>query len=640
MGDRGQENATLTHENYTVGWVCALPKEIVAAKAMFDQVHPPLPQPPHDSNNYTLGRVGSHNVVIAYLPLGELGNNSSASMATRLNSTFPGIKFGIMVGIGGGVPPSVRLGDVVDFGKTEQGTGFRRTGSLNGPPTILKTALSTLQAKHEMEGSVVPKFLEEVERKWPMLAPRYTLRENLEDMLLPADFQHVTIQDVGERQNHCAGCDRSKLLQRKHRDMRVHYGLIASGNQVVKDGIFRDEINSRFGGNVLCFEMEAAGLMNEFRCVVVRGICDYADSHKPKHWQEYAAAVAAATAKEILLMVPKWDVLTMAPIVPNDVEALQYFKLLLLREGDIEDKLRESIEFGRTKRILRESGITAEDCIADYLRAIWKHTLETIRQARPKYGIKALKFYVVLTVPATWKDYARNAMQRAASKAGILDYRKAGPTSLTFVPEPVAAGLAALVDRGAYVESGNVFVVCDAGGGTVDVITYIVVDNQPLQLQEAVPSDGSLCGGIFIDEAFVSQLKNRIGRKWSIFTPAGIMTMLTKEWEYGIKPRYAERNGRDIYPLFILQPQLRGLNMNEYIYFSGSDIRNAFHTKAVPGLLQLVDTQLSKAHNKGLNVTGILLDGGLGSSPHIYECLEAKYSNRGIDIHQSVADGS
>ncbi|KAJ5957532.1 purine and uridine phosphorylase [Penicillium viridicatum] len=734
MGDRGKENATLTHENYTVGWVCALPKEIVAAKAMLDQVHPPLPQPPHDSNNYTLGRVGSHNVVIACLPLGELGNNSSASVASRLNSTFPGIKFGIMVGIGGGVPPSVRLGDVVvsapsngfggvvqwDFGKTEQGTGFRRTGSLNSPPTILKTALSTLQAKHEMEGSVVPKFLEEVERKWPMLAPRYTRRENLEDMLFPADFQHVTIQDVGEGQNHCAGCDRSKLLQRNHRDMRIHYGLIASGNQVVKDGIFRDEINARFGGNVLCFEMEAAGLMNEFRCVVVRGICDYADSHKPKHWQEYAAAVAAATAKEILLMVPKWDVLTMAPMatgggdrysgvswatladfkhesinvitkwpgsdservkvltrlsyehseilwgfqVPDEVQELRYFKLLLLRKGDVEDELRA--QFGHTMRTLHDNGITAEDCITDYLRAIWKHTLETIRQARPKYGIEALKFHVVLTVPATWKDYARNAMKRAASKAGILDYRTAGPTSLTFVPEPEAAGLAALVDRGAYVESGNVFVVCDAGGGTVDVITYIVADNQPLQLQEVVASDGGFCGGIFVDEAFLSQCKNRIGRNWSHFYPADIVTIL-KEWEYGIKPRYAEKNGRDSYPVFIMHHQLPGFKMNDvsrkphikhgHIYFSGSDIHNAFHAKAVPGLLKLVDTQLSKAHNKGLNVTvsrgsllsdlgcscytkGILLAGGLGSSPHIYECLEAKYSNRGIDIHQSVADGA
>jgi nucleoside phosphorylase len=344
MGKEVQEIVSLTHEDYTLGWVCALPKEIVAAKAMLDQVHLPLPQPPHDSNNYTLGRIGSHNIVITCLPLGEMGNNSSASVATRLTSTFPGIKFGIMVGIGGGVPPSVRLGDVVvsapgngyggvvqwDFGKTEQGAGFRRTGALNSPPTIFKTALSTLKAKHEMEGSVVPKFLEEVERKWPMLAPRYTKRETLEDMLFPADYQHVEIsdttraswKDAEEGQKTCAGCDRNKLLQRKHRDMRVHYGLIASGNQVVKDGILRDTINSRLGGNVLCFEMEAAGLMNEFRCVVVRGICDYADSHKTKHWQKHAAAVAAATAKEILLVVPKGDVVTMSPMASKCKPAL------------------------------------------------------------------------------------------------------------------------------------------------------------------------------------------------------------------------------------------------------------------------------------------------------------------------------
>ncbi|KAJ6086763.1 hypothetical protein N7467_005677 [Penicillium canescens] len=384
-----QGSVTLTHENYTVGWVCALPKEIVAAKAMLDQVHLPLPQPPQDSNNYTLGRIGSHNIVIACLPLGEMGNNSSASVATRLTSTFPGIKLGIMVGIGGGVPPSVRLGDVVvsapgngyggvvqwDFGKTEQGAGFRRTGALDSPPTILKTALSTLKAKHEMEGSVVPKFLEEMERKWPMLAPRYTRRETLEDMLFPAEYQHVEVsdttrasrKDAEEGQNTCAGCDHNKLLQRKHRDMQVHYGLIASGNQVVKDGILRDTINSRLGGNVLCFEMEAAGLMNEFRCVVIRGICDYADSHKTKHWQEHAAAVAAATAKEILLVVPKGDVVTMSPMAR--IRNLPGLKSKLTTETI--DVLR-----GIEDRDLLQR-ISDLDATADHARARTKHVPKT-----------------------------------------------------------------------------------------------------------------------------------------------------------------------------------------------------------------------------------------------------------------------
>jgi nucleoside phosphorylase len=100
----------------------------------------------------------------------------------------------------------------------------------------------------------------------------------------------------------------TKIVKRKAREMRVHYGLIASGNQVIKDAAFRDKVNKRLGGRVLCFEMEAAGLMNDFSCIVIRGICDYADSHKNKAWQEHAAAVAAAFAKEFLLMVPVHEV--------------------------------------------------------------------------------------------------------------------------------------------------------------------------------------------------------------------------------------------------------------------------------------------------------------------------------------------
>ncbi len=90
--------------------------------------------------------------------------------------------------------------------------------------------------------------------------------------------------------------------------MRIHYGLIASGNQVIKDAGFRDRLNQDLGRNVLCVEMEAAGLMDGFPCIVIRGICDYADSHKNKEWQEYAAAVAAAFAKELLEYVQPSDV--------------------------------------------------------------------------------------------------------------------------------------------------------------------------------------------------------------------------------------------------------------------------------------------------------------------------------------------
>jgi nucleoside phosphorylase len=92
------------------------------------------------------------------------------------------------------------------------------------------------------------------------------------------------------------------VVRRQPRDnaeIVVHYGTIASGNQVMRNGIERDRVSRDLGG-VLCFEMEAAGLMNTFPCLIIRGICDYADSHKNKQWQSYAAVAAAACAKELL----------------------------------------------------------------------------------------------------------------------------------------------------------------------------------------------------------------------------------------------------------------------------------------------------------------------------------------------------
>jgi len=333
----------LTHNDYTVGWVCALSKEQTAAKAMLDERHADLHKPANDDNAYILGRVGEHNVVIACLPKGKIGNNAAAVVTSRMTSTFPSIKFGLMVGIGGGVPPTVRLGDVVvstptgefggvvqwDLGKAEREDTFKRIGSLNSPPGALLAALTNLETEHEMKGSMISQYLEDLKTKWPLLV-KYTRSPSLEDVLFRQNYNHVdkpaggdcnipeNADDEGEDEmedekdeddiKDCPHCDRSKIIKRKARDMRIHYGLIASGNQVIKDAAIRDKINQRLDGNVLCFEMEAAGLMNNFPCLVIRGICDYADSHKNKAWQEHAAAVAAAFAKEFLSIVPVHDV--------------------------------------------------------------------------------------------------------------------------------------------------------------------------------------------------------------------------------------------------------------------------------------------------------------------------------------------
>lgn len=159
----------LSHDDYTVGWICVLPLEVAAAKAMLDETHPKLLQPSHDHNSSALGNFAGHNVAIASLPYGIYGTTSAAVVAVQMLSTFPCIRFGMMVGIGGGAPSSqndIRLGDVVvskptgllpgvvqyDYGKTVASGLFERTGTRNLPPQILLTALSDVQSNHIWTG--------------------------------------------------------------------------------------------------------------------------------------------------------------------------------------------------------------------------------------------------------------------------------------------------------------------------------------------------------------------------------------------------------------------------------------------------------------------------------------------------------
>lgn len=298
-------------EDYTVGCIYALPVELAAAVESLDEKHLPLLQDPTDNNSYTFGRIGEHNAVLACLPAGQKGANSAASVATQMRSKFKSIRFGLMVGIGGGVPSDksdIRLGDVVisqpsgqfggvvqyDFGKIGMGRHFVRTGTLNSPPQVLLTALSTLQA-NDIRGKLsLSKHLSTIIQR----LPKFAYPGAAHDELYKASFNHLG-------GSICHNCNKQELVERDVRespDVVLHYGTIASSNQVVKDAVTRDSLSSELGG-VLCFEMEAAGLMNSFPCLVIRGICDYADSHKHDEWQPYAAATATACAKELLHLV-------------------------------------------------------------------------------------------------------------------------------------------------------------------------------------------------------------------------------------------------------------------------------------------------------------------------------------------------
>ncbi|KAI9656906.1 MAG: hypothetical protein M1821_003545 [Bathelium mastoideum] len=304
-------------DEYTVGIICALPIELAAVRMTLEGEHgdSESDEDEDDTNVYTFGMIGKHHVVVSCLPVGSYGTNSAATVATQMRLRFRYIRFGLLVGIGGGVPSSendIRLGDVVvsqarrhhggvvqyDQGKVLSGGGFERTGYLQPPPTVLLNALSKMQSNHYMGKNNLGKHLASITR-----APTFVHGAD-EDVLFEPHHAHAGGMD-------CSECRiQYEPIERKPRPggpPTIHYGTIASGNMVIKDGITRDTLSTSLGG-VACFEMEAAGLMNSFPCLVIRGICDYADSHKNKSWQPYAAAVAAACAKELLSVIHSDDV--------------------------------------------------------------------------------------------------------------------------------------------------------------------------------------------------------------------------------------------------------------------------------------------------------------------------------------------
>ncbi|KAH7303730.1 hypothetical protein B0I35DRAFT_156178 [Stachybotrys elegans] len=315
-------------QDYTVGWISAITTESVAARQFLDEQHDgPEHLAPHDNNVYTLGKIRRHNVVMATLPKGEYGITSAATVARDLLHSFPNVRIGLMVGIGGGAPTAehdVRLGDIVvsgrdgdqggvfqyDFGKTIQDQTFRHTQHLNQPPQLLLSAVGALEVQYEADGHQLDAQVTQILENKTRLRKKYSRPPMMSDKLYRSDIVHLgSLQDCSES----CGDGPDHLVDRPERgeeddNPAIHYGLIASANQLMKDAHIRDKLAAEKG--VLCFEMEAAGLMNHFPCLVIRGICDYADSHKNKEWQGYAAMVAAAYAKELLQQIP-----------PNKVEA-------------------------------------------------------------------------------------------------------------------------------------------------------------------------------------------------------------------------------------------------------------------------------------------------------------------------------
>lgn len=333
--------------------ICALPLEYDAVYDSFDEAWPDedYGKASGDPNRYATGRMGELPVVLLLLP--GMGKSDAASAAASLRSSYGNLSLALVVGVCGAIPyladdTEVILGDVIistyvvryDFGRQypDEFKSKRAIEDTLGRPNketrILSAFLKTSSGRDKLEEEAHI-FLQQLQEKMNNTKHRgkYDYIGILHDKLFKPDHRHkhYTIKECdicdtcyndkdpvceSSHELKCADlgcCDsnlitRTRLQERNHSAqthnitspvLAIHTGGVGSADTVMKSGKIRDTISRR--DKVIAFEMEGAGVWDELpSCLVIKGVCDYADSHKPKGWQKYAAATAASAAKALL----------------------------------------------------------------------------------------------------------------------------------------------------------------------------------------------------------------------------------------------------------------------------------------------------------------------------------------------------
>ncbi|VUC29320.1 unnamed protein product [Clonostachys rosea] len=333
-------------EEFEIAIICALGHEYTAVEDVIDQFWDDngdnYGKLPGDPNDYTTGHIGPHNIVLVLLP--EMGKANASSAANSIRLSYTRVKLALVVGICGAVPKNgeenIMLGDVIigekvvqhDFGRMYGDRFYRKShqlGKANKEVSSITRKYKTPRSKKNLENHAA-EILKDLQNKIATAGRQgeYDDPGYASDRLFKPDYRHrhtvsptcICASCVKDTDPTCSAalvstceelqCDEKQMIHREQRSSTVntpiiHIGAIASGDTVMKSGIHRDIIANELG--VIAFEMEGCGVWEELPCLVIKGVCDYADSHKDKVWQRFAAASAASVAKAVIHRYIKTD---------------------------------------------------------------------------------------------------------------------------------------------------------------------------------------------------------------------------------------------------------------------------------------------------------------------------------------------
>ncbi|KAK5175088.1 uncharacterized protein LTR77_000225 [Saxophila tyrrhenica] len=293
---------------------------------------------------------------------------------------------------------------------------------------------------------------------------------------------------------------------------------------------------------------------------------------------------------------------------------------------DRNQKLPHFVSPLETAAQLRKCDRTVMDAVSDYLTKIYEHTMETLTRRYGESFMSTTEVDFVLTVPAVWSDAAKNATLQAAERAGMGNRHE-----LKLISEPEAAAVYTLKTiQPSGLKEDDSYIVCDAGGGTVDLIGYKVTQVLPLRVEESAVGTGGLCGSAFLNYRFEDHVKERIG-------PELYQSMREKKpktWMMGlryfeefVKRNFNEEEHNEVNVPFPGLPDDEEAGLESGFLIMTADQVKTIFEPVIRQVVELVEGQVIAIKEKGGRVSGIILVGGFGQSNYLYTRLKQHFNS-------------
>lgn len=293
---------------------------------------------------------------------------------------------------------------------------------------------------------------------------------------------------------------------------------------------------------------------------------------------------------------------------------------------DRNQKLPHFVSPLETAAQLRKCNRTVMDAVSDYLTKIYEHTMETLTRRYGESFMNSTEVDFVLTVPAVWSDAAKNATLQAAERAGMGSRHE-----LKLISEPEAAAVYTLKTiQPSGLKLGDNFIVCDAGGGTVDLIAYKVTQVSPLRVEESAVGTGGLCGSAFLNYRFEDHVKERIGEeRYNTMREKKPKTWMMglRYFEEFVKRNFNEEEHSEVNVPFPGLPDDEEAGLESgFLVMTAEQVKSIFEP-VIRQVIELVEGQVEAIKEKNGRVSGIILVGGFGQSNYLYTRLKQHFNS-------------